>query len=211
MRRRFILSYVSKTLISGEAILHEASISLWKQTPLIVTGLLLLPVFGIGFLFWVMAYVRYKSTELAVINKRVVAKFGFISRHTMEMNLVKIETIQVSQSLLARMFDYGSLIISGAGIPREPIPGICQPMEFRRAVMEAQEHSKSRHEWRGASKYVDRDTEWRKSPRNPQQLEAPIPTPPILTFRQRVIVRIVGTTLVFLILAWLFGAFHSRN
>jgi uncharacterized membrane protein YdbT with pleckstrin-like domain len=76
-----------------------------------------------------------------VTSKRTVAKFGFISRHTMEMNLTKIETIQVTQSLLGRMFDFGSLIISGAGIPQEPIPGIAQPMEFRRALMEAQENA----------------------------------------------------------------------
>jgi Bacterial PH domain len=138
------LSYVSKTLISGETILHEASISLWTQTPLILLGVVLTPAFGIGLIFLAMAYIRYKSTELAVTNKRTVAKFGFISRHTMEMNLSKIETIQVTQSLFGRMFDCGSLIISGAGIPQEPIPGIGQPMEFRRVVMEAQHNSTAR-------------------------------------------------------------------
>jgi uncharacterized membrane protein YdbT with pleckstrin-like domain len=136
-------SYVSKTLSPGESILHTASISLWTQTPLILLGLVLLPAFGIGLIFWLMAYVRYKSTELAVTNKRTVAKFGFISRRTIEMNLPKIETIQVRQGLLGRIFDYGSLIISGAGIPQEPIPGISKPMEFRRAVMEAQERATS--------------------------------------------------------------------
>jgi len=201
------LSYVSKSLIPGEAILHEAHISLWTQTPLIFLGLVLLPVFGLGLIFWVIAYVRYKSTELAVTNKRAVAKFGFISRQTIEINLTKIETIQVSQGLLGRMFDFGSLIISGAGNPQEPIPGIGQPMEFRRAVMEAQENSTSRQERRGTSKNVDRDGDRRIS----QESEAPKPTRPFLTFRQRVIVRIVGTTLMFLILAWLFGAFHLRT
>ncbi len=135
-------SYVSKTLIAGESILHSASISLWTQTPLILLGLVLLPVFGLGLAFWLIAYVRYKSTELAVTNKRTVAKFGFISRRTIEMNLSKIETIQVQQGVLGRIFNFGSLIIAGAGIPQEPIPGIADPMEFRRAVMEAQENSK---------------------------------------------------------------------
>jgi PH (Pleckstrin Homology) domain-containing protein len=192
------VSYVSKTLISGETIIHEATISLWTQTPLILLGLILLPVFGIGLVFWIIAY--YKSTELAVTSKRTVAKFGFISRHTMEMNLSKIETIQVKQSLLGRMFDYGSLIISGAGIPQEPIPGIGQPMEFRRAVMEAQENAISRRSEYGA-----------RIPAIPAAgyLEAPASNGPILTYRQRIIVRIVGITLMFCFLAWIVGALPS--
>jgi uncharacterized membrane protein YdbT with pleckstrin-like domain len=205
------LSYVSKTLIPGESIVHEATISLWTQTPLILLGLILLPVFGIGLIFWVMAYVRYKSTELAVTTKRTVAKFGFVSRHTMEMNLSKIETIQVTQSLLGRVFDFGSLIISGAGIPQEPIPGIGQPMEFRRAVLEAQEEAASRQEARSASVKANRDAGWRGSPEKLEKLEAPVPVVPFLTYRQRIIVRIVGTTLMFFFLAWLFGAFHLRS
>jgi Bacterial PH domain len=95
------LSYVSKTLMPGETIVHEATISLWTQIPLIRLGLILLPVFGVGLIFWLMAYIRYKSTELAVTTKRTVAKFGFISRHTIEVNLSKIETIQVTHGLLA--------------------------------------------------------------------------------------------------------------
>jgi uncharacterized membrane protein YdbT with pleckstrin-like domain len=203
------LSYVSKTLIPGETILHEAAISLWTQTPLILLGLILLPVFGIGLIFWGMAYVRYTSTELAVTTKRTVAKFGFISRHTMEMNLSKIETIQVRQGLLGRIFDFGSLIISGAGIPQEPIPGISQPMEFRRAVLEAQENAASRQEARSASVRVSHGN-WRESPEKSQEPER-LPTGPFLTYRQRIIVRIVGTTLMFFFLAWLIGAFHWRH
>jgi uncharacterized membrane protein YdbT with pleckstrin-like domain len=205
------LSYVSKTLIPGETIVHEATISLWTQTPLILLGIILLPAFGIGLIFLVMAYIRYKSTELAVTTKRTVAKFGFVSRHTMEMNLSKIETIQVTQSLLGRMFDFGSLIISGAGIPQEPIPGIGQPMEFRRAVLEAQEEATARQESRSASARVNSASTRRESPERLEKREQPVPVGPLLTYRQRIIVRIVGTFLMFLFLAWLFGAFGWRS
>lgn len=200
------MSYVSKTLIPGEEIIHEASLSLWTQTPLILLGLILLPVFGIGLIFWLMAYIRYKSTELAVTSKRTVAKFGFVSRHTIEMNLLKIETIQVRQGLMGRMFDYGSLIISGAGIPQEPIPGIGQPMEFRRAVLEAQEEATSQragHYAQGNVYRVPKTIVDSRFPRGPSVHE------PILTFRQRIIVRIVGIFVVFLFLAWMLGALPS--
>jgi len=56
-----------------------------------------------------------------------------------ELNLHKAESIQVHQSILGRMFDYGSIIVSGGGSPQAPIPGIAQPLEFRRAFLSAQE------------------------------------------------------------------------
>ncbi|WP_200883498.1 PH domain-containing protein [Aquabacterium sp. NJ1] len=88
-----------------------------------------------------MALIRYKKTELAFTNKRVIAKFGFISRHTVEIYLSKVESLQVSQGIFGRIFDFGTLIISGAGNPRAPIPGIDSPMLLRRLLMEFQDRS----------------------------------------------------------------------
>ena len=48
-------------------------------THLIVLGVLLLPLYGVGLILLAMAFIRYKTTELAFTNKRVIAKFGFIS------------------------------------------------------------------------------------------------------------------------------------
>ena len=82
---------------------------------------------------------HYVSTELAFTNKRVVAKFGFISKKTIELNISKVESLQISQNFLGRIFNFGTIIISGAGNPQAPIPGIANPMEFRRAFMEHQD------------------------------------------------------------------------
>jgi uncharacterized membrane protein YdbT with pleckstrin-like domain len=106
---------------------------------LIMLGIILLPAFGAGLIFLLFAWVKYKTTELAITNKRVIAKFGFISRRTVEINISKIESIQVDQSITGRIFNYGTLLIAGAGDPQAPILGISKPMEFRKAFMEAQE------------------------------------------------------------------------
>ena len=137
-------SYVHKTLIAGEHVLYETKISQWTQLPMVLLGVILLPVFGVGLICWIIAYVRYKTTEMAVTNKRVVAKFGFIGRRTIEMNLSKVVTIEVSQGILGRIFGFGSLIVSGSGVTQEPVPGVENPMEFRRQVMEAQDCLQSR-------------------------------------------------------------------
>lgn len=132
-------NYIDRALTQGEKVLHTGHISLWSLTGLLVLGLLLLPLFGVGLLFLLAAFIRYKTTELAITNKRVIAKFGFISRRTVELNITKVESIQVDQSILGRVLDYGSLVLSGAGNPQAPIPGISNPMTFRRIFMEAQE------------------------------------------------------------------------
>ncbi|WP_312840409.1 PH domain-containing protein [Delftia tsuruhatensis] len=132
-------SYVESTLIDNEKVIYEAKISIWSLMPSILLGLFLLMFYGLGLIVWLFAFIRYKTTELAFTNKRVIAKFGFISRRTVELNLAKVESLQVSQGILGRMFDFGTLVISGAGNPQAPIPGISRPMTFRRSFMEYQD------------------------------------------------------------------------
>lgn len=132
-------SYVEGVLTKDERIVHIGHVSLWSLSFLILVGFLLLFAFGIGLIFWLVAYIRYKTTELAITNKRVIVKFGFISRRTIEININKIESIQVEQGILGRILNYGTLIVSGAGNPQAPIPGISDPIKFRKAFVEAQE------------------------------------------------------------------------
>ena len=134
------MSYIQQSLIKGEQVVLQARISWWSQLPLLILGLLLLPVMGFGLLFWLIAIARYFTTEMAITNKRVIAKFGFISRRTVEINLQRIESIQVHQGLFGRLFNYGSIVVSGAGNPQAPIPGISDPLGFRRSFSESQEN-----------------------------------------------------------------------
>jgi uncharacterized membrane protein YdbT with pleckstrin-like domain len=134
-------SYVESVISSGENVVYQARISAWSMLPLIIAGFLFLPMYGLGVLFWVSAFIKYKTTELAITNKKIIAKFGFIRRDTIELLLPKIESIQVKQSLFGRMLNYGSIIVSGAGNPQAPVPGIDEPIQFRRRFMELQEQS----------------------------------------------------------------------
>jgi uncharacterized membrane protein YdbT with pleckstrin-like domain len=136
-------SYVEKALVQGEQVLYLGRISLWSLFPQIFFGVLLTPIV-IGLFLLIPAWIKYRSTELAVTNKRVIAKFGFVSRHTIELNVAKIESVQVEQGVLGRMFDFGSIIVAGGGNPFERVPGISNPLGFRRAFLEAQEQSLGR-------------------------------------------------------------------
>ena len=46
-------SYIQNTLIKDEKVIYEGKISIWSLIPLFVVGLILLPVFGLGLLFWI--------------------------------------------------------------------------------------------------------------------------------------------------------------
>ena len=124
-------------------IVHLGHISLWSLWHLIALGVVLLPAFGLGLIFLIMAYVRYKTTELAITTKRVIVKFGLIRGRTIEININEVESIQVDQEILGRVFNFGTLVISGAGNPQAPVAGISSPMDFRRAFIEAQDQAKA--------------------------------------------------------------------
>ena len=136
-------SYVEAALVKDEQIVHVGHVSLWSMWHLIALGIVLLPALGLGLIFIGMAYVRYKTTELAITTRRVIVKHGFVRRRTVEININKVESIQVDQEILGRMFNFGTLVIAGAGDPQAPIAGISSPMEFRKAFIEAQDRARA--------------------------------------------------------------------
>ena len=77
------------------------------------------------------AFIRRATTEMAVTDHRVIYKSGLLSRHTIEMNRDKVESVDVDQSLLGRVFGYGTVIVRGTGSSLEPIRNIGDPLTFR--------------------------------------------------------------------------------
>ena len=129
-------SYVDSTLLQGETVMYRARISLWSIGHLIFFGVLLLPV-AIGLIFLIWALIRYKTTEFAVTDRRIIAKTGLISRSTVELFLDKVEALHVDQSVWGRMLDFGTIIIRGTGTTLEPIRSISAPLALRKQFMQA--------------------------------------------------------------------------
>jgi uncharacterized membrane protein YdbT with pleckstrin-like domain len=76
-------------------------------------------------------FIRRATTELAVTDHRVIYKSGLLSRHTIEMNRDKVESVDVDQSLLGRIFGYGTVVVRGTGGSLEPMRNIGDPLTFR--------------------------------------------------------------------------------
>ena len=155
-------SYVQQNLTSNEEIQHQCKISKWYLFPQMFVGVLLLVfglaagalteidptasalskvMFGSALFIIVRALIYYFTTELAVTNKRVISKAGFISRKTVEINITKLESVTVDQGILARIFKFGSVTASGTGGSIAPIKGIYNPLAFRKLALETSEPS----------------------------------------------------------------------
>ena len=76
------------------------------------------------------------TSEFVITNRRIIIKTGFISRNTFEMNLSKIESVNVDQTVFGRIFNYGSITIIGTGGTKETFHNISKPLNFRKAFQE---------------------------------------------------------------------------
>jgi uncharacterized membrane protein YdbT with pleckstrin-like domain len=86
-------------------------------------------------LYWtVTAWFHRWTTETDVTNMRIVHKTGFIKRRTFEMSLDKVESVDVNQSIIGRIMNYGDVTIMGVGEGKETISTIASPLAFRNAI-----------------------------------------------------------------------------
>ncbi|HLF58714.1 MAG TPA: PH domain-containing protein [Alphaproteobacteria bacterium] len=152
------MSYVEKTLQAGETIVYQTRLHWIVFLPAIVVaagGLIailfsgragdatlvnLVKTLGLALILFaaVMAismWIQFASTEMAITNRRVVAKIGFIWRRTIEMERQKVESVSVDQSILGRVLDYGTIIVRGTGSTLEPMANIDDPLEFRNKLL----------------------------------------------------------------------------
>jgi uncharacterized membrane protein YdbT with pleckstrin-like domain len=149
------MSYVDRILETNEHVIYRTNPSRTLLFPAIALGLAagvillvatsepefqgvgvvaaaLLAVFAI--IVWVRVWFRRFTTEIAVTNRRIIVKKGFIRRQTIEMNMHKVESVDVDQTLLGRLFNYGDVTIRGTGTTLETISKIDAPLRLRTAV-----------------------------------------------------------------------------
>jgi hypothetical protein len=75
------------------------------------------------------------TTEIVVTDKRIIHKVGLIARQTEEMNISKIETVEVEQRIFGRILDYGTVLIIGVGASWEPLKFVASPLKLRNAII----------------------------------------------------------------------------
>jgi uncharacterized membrane protein YdbT with pleckstrin-like domain len=93
-------------------------------------------VVALAALYWTFtAWFHRWTTETDVTNLRVVHKTGFIKRKTIEMSIDKVSSVNVEQSILGRILNYGDVTLTGMGdSPPEEIKMIASPLAFRNFI-----------------------------------------------------------------------------
>jgi len=95
-----------------------------------------LVVMGVALLWLTIRVVEYQTSEFAITSQRIVLKVGVLKTRSLELLLPQIEGIAVEQSLIGRMWEYGTLIVGGTGGTKESFKRIAHALEFRRRLQE---------------------------------------------------------------------------
>lgn len=151
------MSYIDKTLLPEEKVIYQSHphwivvfrslVGLILIAAFLMMGvrhtLLIISLFSLlGFAAFLSGLIVYYSSEFGITNKRVIMKSGFISRYAFENSLDRIEGIEISQSIMGRIFDYGSIRIRGVSGTNELFSAVRYPFRFRYKVLEEIERQK---------------------------------------------------------------------
>jgi len=148
------MSYIAKVLQPGERVVHVGRLHWIMYLPSIVVlciglAVLLIPttaeyrtvIYGISAVLVLIAalsafraWFKQFTTEIAVTDRRIIYKTGFVSRETAEMNMHRVETVAVEQSIIGRILNYGAVDIRGTGAGIENLKMIADPLALRSAI-----------------------------------------------------------------------------
>ena len=150
------MSYIQKNLMDNERVIYTTKLN-WtlyiKSFVLILIGLTLfvdsshsinnylvslasIILFLAGIFSAAVTYIKIRTFEFAVTNKRVLIKHGILRTESFEIMLNKVEAIYVEQNIIERIVNSGTIIIKGTGGSQNPLRNVDNPFQFRIAVNE---------------------------------------------------------------------------
>jgi len=131
------MSYIEESLAPGETIVAIFDLHWTAKWRLIVYLLLAIPTLGLALLAAVYEWIRLRSIEQGVTNRRVIRKTGIMSRATEELRLASIETIDLHQSAWGRLFGLGDVVLTGRGESSMVFARLAAPLDAKRAIESA--------------------------------------------------------------------------
>ena len=127
------MRYIDASLADGETIIQRGEwpglfwFGAWA-------ALILLGIIVVGIFIFVRSAIIMKTTDFAVTNRRVILKRGWLNRRTQELAVESVEGVSLDQSIIARIFGYGRVIVTGTGDAVVVFPPMANPVAFRRAI-----------------------------------------------------------------------------
>lgn len=115
--------------VLADVILHSIGGSIFEDDGFFIAVLFGSIIVGGGFAL--LAKYLAKFDEFVITNKRVVAKVGLIRRVAFELHSEQVESIEISQGILGRILNYGTLMPCGVGASKVRIQYVINPFEIR--------------------------------------------------------------------------------
>jgi uncharacterized membrane protein YdbT with pleckstrin-like domain len=128
------MGYIQDSLSDGEEVRALFKLHWFAKIWMILWIILAIPTIGITLLFALWEWLKLRSIELGVTNKRVIRKQGIISRKTEEMKVSSIETVEIIQGVMGRIFGYGDIKVTGRGTSDVLFKKINDPMDVKRKI-----------------------------------------------------------------------------
>src|SRR5690606_8324457 len=128
------MGYIDESLAPGEEVAAMFDLHWTARWRLIVFLPLAIPTLGIALLAALYEWIRLRSIEQGVTNRRVVRKTGIISRETEELRLGSIETVELRQSAWGRMLGYADVVLTGRGESAMVFSRLARPIDAKRAI-----------------------------------------------------------------------------
>lgn len=128
------MGYIQDSLSNGEEVRALFKLHWFAKIPMIIWIILAIPTVGITLLLAIWEWLKLRSIEQGVTNKRVILKKGIISRKSEEMKISSIETVEIIQGVMGRIFGYGTVKITGRGISDLLFKNINDAMDVKRKI-----------------------------------------------------------------------------
>ena len=85
-------------------------------------------------IFTLSSWLKRNLIEMVCTNKRVVKRTGVINVTTEELHRERIESVEIRQSILGRIFNYGDILFSGTGTSKVVFHFINQPRLMKQII-----------------------------------------------------------------------------
>jgi membrane protein YdbS with pleckstrin-like domain len=83
-------------------------------------------------------YLRWNNEQYIVTDQRVIQLRGIVNKEVIDSSLDKINDVELRQSWLGRLFDYGTIeILTASDVGINKMNRIGRPLEFKRAMLQA--------------------------------------------------------------------------
>jgi uncharacterized membrane protein YdbT with pleckstrin-like domain len=128
------MPYIEESLSAGEQIIGFFRLHWVSRRWMVLWIVLAIPTLGITLILALYEFLRLRSIEQGVTNKRVIYKKGIVSRNSEEMKLNSIETVEIHQGILGRVFGFGDVTVTGRGLSNVVFKTVDDPMAVKRKI-----------------------------------------------------------------------------